>query len=100
MRRAAKVDDTQEAIVKALRQVGCKVLSMAAIGNGAPDLLVLVPGQGSWQEAVDALILLEVKNLDGRGAGLTPDQVKFHAQWPVVVVTSPEEALKAAGVGI
>jgi hypothetical protein len=94
MRRAAKIDGTQTAIVDALRAAGCKVLSLAAVHNGCPDLLVYFSATYSG-EFFDGFTLLEVKNPAGRGVGLTPDQVKFHAEWPVTVVTSPEEALRA-----
>ncbi len=94
MRRAAKVDATQAAIVKALRDAGCKVLSLAACGKGVPDLLVRRPEI----HVPDYLCFLEVKNPKGRGTALTPDQVKFHAEWPVTVVTTPEEALRAVGL--
>ena len=40
MRRAAKVDANQAEIVQALRQIGAVVQSLAAVGNGCPDLLV------------------------------------------------------------
>lgn len=93
MRRAAKVDATQAAIVQALRDAGCKVLSLAACGNGVPDLLVLTQ-HGKWK----ALSLLEVKNPKGRGTSLTSYQESFHAEWPVTVVTTPEEALRAVGL--
>lgn len=99
MRRAAKIDGTQTEIVEALRAAGCKVLSLAACGKGVPDLMVFSP----WKNCVDMVIreritLLEVKNLSGRGNKLTPDQVKFHAEWPVTVVTSVDEALAAVGL--
>lgn len=97
MRRAAKVDATQAAIVQALRDAGCKVLSLAACGKGVPDLLVHQPDTHPFVREPD-LFLLEVKNPAGRGTSLTPDQVKFHAEWPVTVVTTPEEALKAVGL--
>lgn len=96
MRRAAKVDATQAAIVDALRAVGCKVLSLAAVGNGVADLLVYVEKKEFWETS--EFYLLEVKNPEGRGTSLTPDQVKFHAEWPVTVVTTPEEALAAVGI--
>lgn len=95
MRRAAKTDDNQTAIVDALRNAGCKVLSLAACGKGVPDLLVMVP----QKHVPDWFCFLEVKNPAGRGIGLTPDQIKFHAEWPVTVVTSPEGALRAVGLG-
>ena len=40
MRRAARIDRNQPEIVKALRQVGAHVTSLAAVGDGVPDLLV------------------------------------------------------------
>jgi len=89
MRRAAKIDGTQAAIVDALRAAGCKVLSLAGVANGCPDLLVYYGAE---------LTLLEVKNPKGKGVKLTADQIKFHADWPVWVVTSPEEALRAVGL--
>lgn len=104
MRRAAKIDNTQAAIVDALRAAGCKVLSLAACGKGVPDLLVWRPAENNVEAAIDlafgfrGLALLEVKNPAGRGTSLTPDQVKFHAEWPVTVVTTPEEALAAVGI--
>lgn len=100
MRRAAKVDATQAAIVDALRAAGCKVLSLAACGKGVPDLLAFRPGRYPVNIAFGyyPLTLLEVKNPAGRGTSLTPDQVKFHESWPVTVVTTPEEALAAVGV--
>lgn len=113
MRRAAKIDHTQTAVVQALRAAGCKVLSLAACGKGVPDLLVLPPRvcriiapqfapqeEGYCEDCGRPVLpyLLEVKNPAGRGTSLTPDQVKFHAEWPVTVVTTPEEALKAVGL--
>lgn len=92
MRRAAKVDGTQRSIVDALRRHGCEVLSLAAVANGCPDLLV-------YDRALTGqMVLMEVKNPAGRGTKLTDAQVKFHAQWPVVVVTTPDEALKVFGM--
>ena len=92
MRRAAKVDANQDQVVSALRAAGATVQSLAAIGNGVPDLLV------SFR---DGMYLLEVK--DGSkppsARALTEDQVRWHAAWgcPVHVVKSPEEALRAIG---
>lgn len=95
MRRAAKVDRNHSEIVKALRDAGCGVLDLSAIGHGCPDLLVHPPTYPSCRFAV----LLEVK--DGLKSPsqrkLTPDQEKFHAAWKgyIHVVTSVDEALKA-----
>jgi Holliday junction resolvase len=93
MRRAAKIDANQEAVVSALRAAGAQVQSLAAVGKGVPDLLVKY--QGSFY-------LIEVK--DGRQPPskrqLTPDQVKWHEEWKCAflgVVESPDEALKFIG---
>jgi hypothetical protein len=44
--------------------------------------------------------LLEIK--DGAKSAsrrqLTPHQIRFHADWPVQVVTNEEQALKAVGL--
>lgn len=93
MRRAAKVDDNQDQIVKALRACGCSVQSLASVGKGCPDLLVGRLGRN---------YALEVK--DGAKAPsrrkLTPLEEKFHVEWrgQVTVVTSVAEALEAVGI--
>lgn len=40
MRRAAKIDTTQPAIVKAYRSFGCKVYPTHTVGDDFPDLVV------------------------------------------------------------
>lgn len=97
MRRAAHVDANQGSIVEALRAVGCKVLSLAAIGKGVPDLLVRRPfGLG--------LVLLEVKNgkRPPSRQRLRPGQRVFAAEWGEVVrtVKNVHEALEAVGVKV
>jgi hypothetical protein len=94
MRRAAKVDEGHAAVVSALRAAHVKVLSLAAVGKGCPDLLV------GWRGG--KLMLLEVKSPPGPDGGtsktgqrLNEAQERFKAEWPVTVVHSPEEALKA-----
>jgi len=90
MRRAARVDANQAAIVEALRAAGYSVQSLAAVGEGVPDLLVGACGVN---------VLLEVK--DGSKPPserkLTPDQERWHTAWRgrVSVVKTPEEALLA-----
>lgn len=93
MRRAAKIDANQEAVVIALRAAGAQVQSLAAIGKGVPDLLCQYEG---------TFYLIEVK--DGRKPPsqrkLTEDQVKWHEEWKSAflgVVESPDEALKFIG---
>jgi Holliday junction resolvase len=93
MRRNAKVDSNQKSIVQTLRKAGCRVLSLAAVGQGCPDLLV---------SRACTLYLLEVK--DGSlppSAGrnrLSKQQVAFHKLWTVSVVCSESEALEAVGL--
>ena len=93
MRRAARVDENHSGIVTALRQAGCMVISLAAVGNGVPDLLVSRNGVNT---------LLEVK--DGTKSPskrkLTEDQREFFATWKgaAFVVKSVDEALLAVNV--
>jgi hypothetical protein len=93
MRRAARVDRNQSEVVAALQMVGATVHSLAAVGNGVPDLLVGFR-RGTY--------LLEVK--DGKkkpsARELTPDQIAWHMDWnggACVVVNSVGEALAAIG---
>lgn len=86
----AKVDANHREIAAALRKVGCRVLSLAAVGNGCPDLLVYVPRTGQIR-------MLEVKDGDKSPSRrkLTRHQMRFHEDWPVAVVTCVDEALEA-----
>ncbi len=94
-RYARNVDANQVAVVDALRRVGALVQHLHTVGGGCPDLLVGYRGK---------LWLLEVK--DGRKPPserrLNDAELDWHRRWasyPVVVVTSPLDALKAIGVG-
>lgn len=97
MRRRARTDLTHAPIVKALRDAGCLVQSLASLGHGVPDLLV-----ANWH---GDLFLLEVKSDD---EDLTPDQVAWHARWvrlstvgpsgALAIVHNEREALDAVGV--
>lgn len=92
MRRAARTDANQEAIVAALRSAGASVQQLSAVGKGCPDLLVGFRGQ-NW--------LLECKD-GGKTPGnrpLTEDQMRWMKDWrgAVTVVLSPGEALKVVG---
>jgi len=92
MRRAAKVDENQSEIVAALRAVGCKVQSLAQLGQGVPDLLVGTPAPRR------ELVLLEVK--DGSRVAsqkqLTEAEKQWHSVWnlyKVFVVESTPQAV-------
>jgi hypothetical protein len=96
VRRAAKVDRNQPEIVSALRKVGAHVQSLAAVGDGVPDLLVGFRGE---------TVLLEVKDgeLSKSRRQLTDDQIRWHAAWRggrCVVVHDVTEALAAIGVSV
>jgi hypothetical protein len=88
--RAAKVDDNQKEIVKALRTLGCSVQHLHSVGAGCPDLLVGYKGFN---------ILLELKdgNKSPSQQKLTPDQIIWHRDWRghVNVVNSSEQAILA-----
>lgn len=89
-RRAARVDANHASIVAAARQMGCKVLDLSKVGRGCPDLLLQAPPR-----LRNRLYLVEVK--DGAKSAsrrvLTPQQVEFHKDWPVHVVTSLDDLL-------
>jgi Holliday junction resolvase len=86
----ARIDTNHKEIVKALREAGATVLSLAAMRHGCPDLLV---GYGGVS------MLMEVKK--DEKAKFTPDQLDFIAKWkggPVCRVDSVESALRALGI--
>jgi Holliday junction resolvase len=91
VRSRARIDDNQKEIVRALRKSGVEVLSLAAVGQGCPDLLCF---------RADKLFILEIKDgLKFRSKQkLTPHQTKFAKRWPVQVVNSIESALEAVGL--
>ena len=86
MRRAAKTDAGQAAIVERLRSIGAWVLHLHAIGKGCPDLLVFANGRP---------FLLEVKEPGERPNKM---QAEFMAACPMElhIARSPEEAVLAA----
>jgi len=94
MRRAARIDANQNRIVDALRYAGATVQSLAAVGNGVPDLLIGFNG---------VTVLMEVK--DGSKPpserSLTPLQLDWHSKWnggTLCVVTDVESALRVLKV--
>jgi hypothetical protein len=91
-RRAARVDGNHDAIVTALRAAGASVQSLAAVGQGTPDLLAGFRGANFVLECKDG-----AKTPGNRP--LTDDQKEWIAKWrgSVVVVLSTDEALRAIG---
>lgn len=86
MRRAARVDETQPAIVQALRSIGAGVRYI----KEPLDLVV------AWRGAT---CLVECKSPGGK---LKPTQKAFIATWPgkVHVVETPMEAVAAVTGGL
>ena len=79
--RAARTDANHGEIVQAYRDHGWRVLSLARLGDGAPDLLVA--------DQAEQLHLVEVKTPKGR---MRPQQEYFTAQgWFVRVVRSVDD---------
>ena len=90
MRRAARVDNTQPVIVRALRDCGWTVLDLSGVGHGCPDIIVGAAGVN---------VALELKSPRG---GLTPDQVEWHADWrgQVAVAHTPDEAIAIVSAAV
>lgn len=94
--RRSQRDGNHTAIVRRLREAGRSVLELHALGKGAPDILVGWGGN---------TMLMEIKNPDsvkgGHNKVVAKGQAAFRATWKgckVLVVTSPEEALRATGI--
>lgn len=92
--RAARIDNNHVAVVKALRQAGATVQSLAGVGKGVPDLLVGIRGKTALFEVKDGAKVPSARRL-------TEDQLKWHAAWQggtLAVVDSPEAALRMLAV--
>jgi Holliday junction resolvase len=86
----AKVDTNHKEIVKALREAGATVVSLASMKHGCPDLLVGYAGE---------TLLMEVKK-DAK-AKFTSDQLDFISKWKggaVSRVDSVDAAIRALGI--
>ncbi len=88
MKFAARIDANQPAIVAALRKLGATVLHLHTIGKGAPDILIGYQGK-------NALVELKDGDKPPSARKLTPDEVKFHAEWrgQVAIIESVDEAV-------
>ena len=89
MRRAARTDNNQSEIVKALRQVGMSVQVLSAVGKGCPDLLVGWRGTNYLCEIKDGAKVPSARPL-------TLDQQRWIFEWAgvVIVATSVEDAIR------
>ena len=95
MRRIARTDGNQPAIVKHLRAMGASVAITAQAGAGFPDLVVGYKGVN---------YLMEVKD-PAKPKGdqkLTPAQVKFHGEWvgQISVVKTIDDATNVLIKGV
>jgi hypothetical protein len=90
MRVRGKVDRNQPAIVRALRNAGASVQSLADIGEGCADLLVGFRGVNFVMEVKDGEAPLNKQRLNDA-------EKVWHANWrgSVQVVHSVEEAVSA-----
>jgi len=88
--RAARTDGNHQDIVRALYAAGMKAQSLAAVGQGFPDLCVGFRG---------LTLLLEVKDSaqPPNKRALTAAERDWHNTWPghVAIVETPESAIKA-----
>lgn len=106
MRRAARIDANQPAIVAGLRGLGCAVWSTAALGNGFPDIIVGYRGRN---------YLFEIKDPEKPPSKrmLTPKENLFFQIWTatgqwrqqgsartgqVDIITTLEEAMEIVGI--
>ena len=94
MRRAARIDATQNEIAEVLKAFGCQILYLHQVGGGCPDLLVrkrsrsrIHGGFVTWNE----LVLVECKTRTGKLRQAQQDLID--AGWPIVVLRSADEAL-------
>lgn len=90
--RTTKRDGNHGEIVDALRKAGASVLDLAAVGGGAPDLLVGYRGVN---------YLIEIKDPSQKGAGLQQNQIDWIDAWrgaKPAVAWDVREALAIVGV--
>ena len=97
MRRAARTDENQRAIVDAFRKFGAHVSLMHRIGGGFPDLHICPRNQP------DKPFLVEVKDGAKRPSErkLNDRQIDFHADYPgrIEIVTSVDDVARLMGAG-
>ena len=81
-----RVDGNQVSIVAALRERGASVTVLSSLGGGVPDLVCGFHGRN---------ILLECKNLEGRGDRFTPSETDWIKNWKgqIAIIFNIEQAL-------
>lgn len=90
VRRAARVDDNQAALVGELRAMGVMVQHLHMVGHGCPDILCGYRGRNYLFEIKDG-----AKQPSARK--LTPQEKSWHRLWrgQVSVICTAEEAMTA-----
>jgi Holliday junction resolvase len=86
----ARIDTNHKEIVKALREAGATVVSLAEMKHGCPDLLVGYAGE---------TLLMEIKR--NSKAKFTSDQLDFMGKWKggaISRVDSVDAAIRALGI--
>lgn len=97
MRRAARVDPTQEPIVAGLRGVGAHVVSLAGVGGGVADLLVSWRNHWHVLECKSPLGPRGGASANGQRVRESQERFRQAARAPVHVVRSLDDALDAIG---
>ena len=89
MRRAARIDANQNAVVAYLRGLGMSVCILSPMGKGIPDLLV------GWR-GLNVLLELKDGSKPPSAQELTADERDWHAKWAgqLDTVNSPESAAR------
>jgi hypothetical protein len=86
---AKRIDANQPSIVRALREIGATVQSLAEVGDGCPDILVGYRGRN---------LVFEIKDWKQPPSKkrLTPHEKKWHESWngSVHVIETFGDALK------
>lgn len=80
----AKRDDAESDILDALEKSGCKWIALDVF-----DLLVLRSG---------TLYAIEIKTPGSENRLTDRQKILFQIGWPIHIVSTPEEALKAVGL--
>lgn len=95
MRRRGKVDRNHAEIVRALRDYGASVQTLAEIGEGCPDLLVGCGGDNFLMEVKDGLAKPSEQKLN-------ECQKQWHSSWrgTVHVVKSAKEAIELLQIAV
>ena len=103
-----RTDGNQGEIQKAVEGIGKSFASTTAVGDGFPDAVVggvmTITAKCDCGAKSEMKIpynwLLEIKNPDGKGTKLTPDEEKFAGRWKGQQnkVASVAEALAVVGV--